>query len=205
MSSVRDHVNDKMSFENIRSSLDLKLAFLRGFVERPDLVGSVIPSSRFLTRRLADMVALTGARTVVELGPGTGNTTLALLNALPEASKLVAIEINPDFVSLLKANPDPRLIVHLGSAECVEEILALHAIPHADVVISGIPFSTMPSAMGRRILRTVWSALATGGRFVAYQFRGQVAKLGQELLGTPTIDVEFLNIPPMRIYNWRKP
>jgi len=128
-----------------------------------------------------------------------------LLNALPEASRLVAIEINPDFVTLLNSNPDPRLIVHLGSAECVEEILALHGIPQADVVISGIPFSTMPAAMGRRILRTVWSSLAPGGCFVAYQFRGQVARLGRDLLGTPKINMELLNIPPMRLYKWRKP
>ena len=95
MSSVRDYVSEKINLDQIRSSLDLKLAFLRGFLQHPDLVGSVIPSSRFLTKRLASVITLTKARTVVELGPGIGNTTRALLDALPRASRLVAIEINP--------------------------------------------------------------------------------------------------------------
>jgi len=205
MSPVRDYVNERVKLGQIRSNLDLKLAFLRGFIQRPDLVGSVIPSSRFLTRRLASAIALTKARTVVELGPGIGNTTRALLDVLPQASRLVAIEINPEFVSLLRPDPDPRLMVHLGSAECVREILALHGILHADAIISGIPFSTMPAALGRRILNAIWTCLAPGGCFVAYQIRGHVAVLGRELMGMPKIETEFLNVPPVRLYNWRKP
>ena len=205
MSSVRDYVNDKINFEQLRSSVDLKLAFLRGFLQRPDLVGSVIPSSRFLTRRLADVVATAKARTVVELGPGIGNTTRALLDILPPASKLVAIEINPEFVALLKAERDPRLIVHLGSAEYFQDILTSHGVTQADAVISGIPFSTMPTELGRRILHAVWSCLGAGGCFVAYQVRGSVALLGRDLLGVPKIETELLNIPPVRLYHWRKP
>jgi len=51
----------------------------------------------------------------------------------------------------------------------------------------------------------VWASLAPGGRFVAYQFRGHVARLERELLGRPDTEVELLNVPPMRVYRWRKP
>jgi phospholipid N-methyltransferase len=73
------------------------------------------------------------------------------------------------------------------------------------VILSGIPFSTMPAEIGSRILAAVWEALAPGGRFVAYQLRARVAELGREVLGRPEVGYEFLNVPPMRVYCWRKP
>lgn len=181
------------------------LAFFLGFLRQPELVGSVVPSSRFLERRVIDVAGVAGAGTVVELGPGTGGTTRAILEALPEHGRLLTIEIEPRFVELLSRDPDPRLAVHHGSAEQIRGALARHGLPDPDVVISGIPFSTMPRELGRSIIRAVWSSLAPGGRFVAYQFRGHVARLERELLGRPDTEVELLNVPPMRVYRWRKP
>lgn len=181
------------------------LAFFRGFLRSPDLVGSIIPSSRFLERRIIDSADISRARQVVELGPGTGGTTRAILDALSEKSKLLAIEINPDFVELLNAHPDPRLVVHNGSAGDMDQALARYGLSRPDVVVSGIPFSTMPATLGRNIIRSVWSSLAPGGQFVAYQFRGRVAQLGTELFGSPEVEVELFNVPPMRVYCWRKP
>ena len=83
-------------------------------------------------------------------------------------------------------------------------MLGRHGLSAPDVVISGIPFSTMPARVGQDILRAVWTALAPGGRFVAYQFRDRIAVLGRTILGEPEVDVELLNVPPMRVYCWRK-
>jgi phospholipid N-methyltransferase len=182
------------------------LKFIQGFLREPQQVGSVIPSSRFLERRLVKISAVHNARTVVELGPGTGGTTHALLRALPADARLLAIEIDRHFASLLARHMrDPRLAVHEGSAEHITAALAAHSLPAPEVVISGIPFSTMPVRVGEAILRAVWDTLAPGGRFVAYQFRDRVAVLGRRLLGRPDVDVELLNVPPMRVYSWRKP
>jgi phospholipid N-methyltransferase len=194
----------KLNLHGLRPQPDKRLAFLHGFLQRPQVVGSVIPSSRFLERRIVDVAAIGEARTVVELGPGTGGTTRAILRSLPRDSRLCAIEISPRFVSLLRSNSDPRLTVHLGSAEQIGEALDLHGLSNPDVVLSGIPFSTMPLSLGRRILRSVWSNLAPGGQFVAYQFRDRVSVLGREILGAPKVEVELLNVPPMRVYCWRK-
>jgi phosphatidylethanolamine/phosphatidyl-N-methylethanolamine N-methyltransferase len=188
----------------LRLQPDKRLAFLQGFLRNPHLVGSVVPSSRFLERRLIDIAGVADARTVVELGPGTGGTTRAILRTLPVESRLLAIDIEARFVSLLRDHPDPRLIAHLGSAADLGEILAQHGLPRPDVVVSGVPFSTMPAALGRRVLEAVWSSLAPGGRFVAYQFRDRVAELNREIAGRPDVSVELLNVPPMRIYRWRK-
>lgn len=181
------------------------LAFFKGFLRHPEQVGSIIPSSRFLEQRLVGMADVARAKLVLELGPGTGGTTRALLDALPEEGTLLAIELDTEFVSLLKQEADPRLIVHQGNAEQIRNTLDQYRLTQPQVVISGIPFSTMSPALGRRILREIWACLSPGGHFIAYQFRGQVAHLGRNILGQPETEIELLNVPPIRIYHWHKP
>ncbi|MCU0561518.1 MAG: methyltransferase domain-containing protein [Desulfobacterales bacterium] len=185
--------------------LNGRFAFFKGFLRHPSAVGSIIPSSRFLERRLVDIGGIARRRMVVELGPGTGGTTLALLNALPRSSRLLAVEVNPEFFARLQTIADPRLEVHLGSAEHIGQALAQHGWQRPDAVVSGIPFSNMPAECGRRILRAIWACLAPGGCFVAYQFMKRVAELAHETLGPPAVALEFLNVPPVRVYCWQKP
>jgi phosphatidylethanolamine/phosphatidyl-N-methylethanolamine N-methyltransferase len=182
-----------------------RLAFFRGFLKRPKEVGSVIPSSRFLEKRIVTSAQLAQARIVVELGPGTGGTTRALLRALNPEAKLLAIEINPHFATLLgESIPDPRLIVHEGSAADIPSALAAHDLPAPDVILSGIPFSTMPRELGLEILASARDTLSPDGRFVAYQFRDRVETLGREVFGRGSSQLELLNMPPMRVYRWDK-
>jgi phospholipid N-methyltransferase len=122
----------------------------------------------------------------------------------PEA-RLLAIEINPKFGKLLQRTiRDPRLIVHTGSAADIGEALRAHDLPPADVILSGIPFSTMGRELGLSILCSIDANLAPSGRFVAYQFRDRVGSLGRQVMGAPSVQVEMLNVPPMRIYRWDK-
>jgi phosphatidylethanolamine/phosphatidyl-N-methylethanolamine N-methyltransferase len=188
-----------------RSRQDHPLHFLRGFLEKPREVGSVIPSSRFLEKRVVGNAELADARVVVELGPGTGGTTRALLRHMHPDARLLAIEINPRFVRLLERTlDDPRLLVHEGSAADIAGALADHGLAAADAIVSGIPFSTMEKSLGRAILCSVHESLAPGGRFVAYQFRDRVESLARDVFGRARVQMEVLNVPPMRIYHWRK-
>jgi len=185
---------------------DHPIAFLRGFLERPKEVGSIIPSSRWMERRITRTAEIASADLVIELGPGTGGTTKALLNALAPGARLLAIEINPGFCQLLRETiDDPRLIVHEGSAAEIPEALAKHDLDAPDVILSGIPFSTMPQQLGMSILRSVRKSLKPGGRFVAYQFRDVVHTLGKRVFGPASVQIELLNMPPMRVYRWDIP
>jgi phospholipid N-methyltransferase len=181
-----------------------RILFFQGFLKRPGMVGSVIPSSRYLERRIVKEANLGPARLVVELGPGVGGTTRAILRAMPAPARLVSIEINPDFVPALRAIGDPRLVVHEGSAVDLSTILASHGLGAPDVVLSGIPFSTMKPELGRAIVRAIDRALAPGGRFVAYQVRDRVEKLGREVFGPAAVQLELRNVPPMRVFRWEK-
>lgn len=184
---------------------DDKLEFLRGFLSKPKEVGSIIPSSRFLERRIIRCADVAGAKVVVELGPGTGGTTRALLRAMAPDARLFAIEINPRFCEHLSRNlRDQRLTVLEGSASDVGPLLAAEGIDGADVVLSGIPFSTMPRPIGIGILTSIRAALRPGGRFVAYQFRDRVEGLGKAVFGSPQIQTEIRNVPPMRVYTFAR-
>lgn len=179
--------------------------FLQQFLKHPLQIGSVIPSSRFLERRIVDAAGVASADVVVELGPGTGGTTRAILAALPRHARLLSIEINPRFHAMVSAIADPRLVVHRGSACEMRDILAAHGLAAPDAVISGIPFSTMPRDEGVRVMEAIASTLAPGGRFVAYQFSNRVDVLCRDFLGPAQSTTELLNIPPMRVYRWCKP
>ena len=169
-------------------------------------MGSVIPSSSRLEARLVRLAGVAQARTVVELGPGTGGTTRAFLRAGGGDLRVLAIELSTDFHSrLAQTLHDPRFLLQHGSAEHIGEFLEAHGLPAPDAVISGIPFSTMPAAVGDRIAQAVARVLAPGGRFVAYQVRAHVARFTTPYLGTPSREWEAVNIPPMQVFRWDKP
>jgi phosphatidylethanolamine/phosphatidyl-N-methylethanolamine N-methyltransferase len=182
-----------------------RLEFFKGFLTRPFEVGSVTPSSQILVRQLLRSGVVEQARVVVELGPGTGVVTRGILEALPAAGRLVAIEAHPDFVQLLgRTLSDSRLVVHQGRAEGLEEALASAGESHADTVFSGIPFSTLRPEEAQRTLEAIRRALRPGGRFVAYQVRSQVRRLATPFFGPAQESLVLRNIPPVRIYTWVK-
>jgi phospholipid N-methyltransferase len=158
-----------------------------------------------MEKRIVRTADLARAKLVVELGPGTGGTTQALLRHMRADATLLAIEINPHFVDLIgRTIDDPRLIAHTGSATAIPEALAAHELDPPDVILSGIPFSTMEPDLGLDILKSVKESLAPGGRFVAYQFRDRVHTLGRHVFGRASVQTELLNVPPMRVYSWEK-
>ena len=180
------------------------LVFIQEFLKHPLQIGSVIPSSRFLERRIVEASGADSVNVIIELGPGTGGVTRAILRAMPQHAKLLSIEINPHFKKLMSRIEDNRFIAHLGSASELKEIASIYGLDPPNAIVSGIPFSTMSHSAGSQILETVSSLLAPSGRFVAYQVSNQVATLTQPFLGLAQTSTEFLNIPPMRIFQWVK-
>lgn len=180
--------------------------FLCGFLRNPAQVGSIVPSSHPLEQRLVRSAGIAQARTVVELGPGTGGTTAAFLRAMPAQAQLLAIELDRHFHQHLCATiRDPRFLLELGSAERLAEFLAAWQLPAPDAIISGIPFSTLPPEMSDRVAAAVAGALRPGGRFVAYQVRAHVAGFVSPYLGAPDTRWELVNVPPVRVFSWVKP
>jgi len=189
----------------LNALMDSRPVFFQEFLKHPLQIGSIIPSSRFLEHHLVEAAGVHSAKTIVELGPGTGGTTRAILRAMARHTKLLSIEINPNFHALLRCIEDDRLIAHLGNAHELKEIIYTYGLGDPEVVISGIPFSTMSHTSGSQIIEAILTALAPRGRFVVYQVSKRIASLCQPLLGSGQVKVELLNIPPMRVYRWEKP
>lgn len=179
--------------------------FFQAFMKSPRVVASVIPSSVFLKRRVIEAAHLPDAQVVVELGAGTGGTTLSMLAALGPGGRLIAIERTADFVPVLEAIEDERFDVVHGCASSIVEQLTSRGFEGADAVISGIPFSTMPAGLCEEIAGAIRDALKPGGRFVAYQFTDWVARYMRPVMGDPVVQHEILNVPPMRVFTWEKP
>jgi phosphatidylethanolamine/phosphatidyl-N-methylethanolamine N-methyltransferase len=188
----------------LHSMIDHRVLFLQEFLRNPRQVGSITPSSRFLERRIVQLADIASARTIVELGAGTGGTTRAMLRAMSANARLLAMEINRQFCASLRRIDDARLVVHYGSADELHDVLSGLRMPAPDAIVSGIPFSTIDHVAGSRILEAIASVLAPGGRFVAYQLRKQVDTLSRPLLGPAHVELEPFNIPPIRLYRWQK-
>lgn len=178
--------------------------FVQGFFKHPRQVAACLPSSPQVLWQLRRMRCLREARSVVELGPGTGATTRALLEALPAAARLLCVELVPEFAACVQRIADRRLEVLEGSAEDLTQHLARLDFPPPDVVVSGIPFSTLPPDVGERVIRQIHDVLTPGGTFIAYQCRDRVCSLAEAHFGAPETSPVLWNLPPVRVYEWRK-
>lgn len=175
--------------------------FARNFFRHPRMLGSIIPSSRFLTARLLRQIDWRRARVIVEYGPGVGTLTRELLRNMRPDATLIAIEMNSDFVSFLRESiPDPRLQVVHGSAAEVQSALRTAGAEGADYILSGIPFSTIPEAERERILVSTRDALQPGGRFLVYQFSSRVLPDLRRIFSTVTRSFEPLNVLPAQVF-----
>jgi phospholipid N-methyltransferase len=165
------------------------------------MLGSIVPSSRFLIKQLLEPINWGRARVIVEYGPGVGGITAELLRHMRPDATLVAIEMNPDFVRYLRDSfSDQRLQVVEGSAESVDDILLRFGHTRANYIISGIPFSTIPAAVRERILRKTCDVLEPGGAFLVYQFSTRVLQDLKRIFGYVARRFEPLNVLPAHLF-----
>jgi phospholipid N-methyltransferase len=169
------------------------------------MLGSVIPSSRYLVNHLLKDMDWNEARVIVELGPGVGTITRAMLKRMRSDAALLAFEINDDFVKHLRANlDDPRLRVQHRSGAEVNEALRELRLGKADYVIAGIPFSIMSEEDRMAVLRNCHEALEPGGVMLVYQFSGKVRGDLEKLFSRVHRMFEPRNILPAQVFHCTK-
>ena len=134
-------------------------------------VGAIAPSSRYLTRAMLQPLSLETAKVAVELGPGTGVMTRALLRALPRDATLLAFEINYRFTRHLMATvSDPRLIVINAPAEALGKELKRRGYARADAILSSLALGFMSKQQRQQVLGEASGALSDAGIFTQYQY-----------------------------------
>jgi phosphatidylethanolamine/phosphatidyl-N-methylethanolamine N-methyltransferase len=184
--------------------LDDEVRFIRSWLERPLSTGAVTPSGRVLARTMARYVNPLLSGPVVELGPGTGPVTEALVAEGIEPERLVLVEFNPTFCQLLRAR-FPAATVVQGDAYGLRRLLGALLQQPAAAIVSGLPLVTKPMLTRLKLIRDAFVALAPGAPFV--QFTYSVAPpIPRSLPGVSTEASEriWMNLPPARVWVYRK-
>jgi phospholipid N-methyltransferase len=175
--------------------------FFRGFLKHPVMVGSVIPSSDRLIAKMLGPVDWANTKLFVEYGPGVGTFCRPILERLAPDAKLIAIDTNTDFIRYLRGTiADPRFAAVAGSAADVGQIVRDHGFEHADYVLSGLPFSTLPPGVGERIGAETHAVLRVGGAFLVYQFSPKCRDFMTPHFARIDHDMEWWNVPPAQLY-----
>ena len=177
------------------------LLFGRNFIKHPKMLGSLIPSSRFLVNKVLNEVDWARARVFLEYGPGVGTFTTEILRRMRPDAVVIALETNADFVRFLRGKiHDDRLHVVHGSAADADAALAKLNLSHADYILSGIPYTTIPAEIREVILRKTHSLLDPSGAFLVYQFTRTVLPYLQQVFDSIDQDFEPLNVMPARLF-----
>lgn len=190
-----------------RSSGQEAWTFFRQWLRRPLATAAVSPSSRFLAKRI--IAALPpGTRRVIELGPGTGTFTHALIEHGIDTDNLLAVEFNPALHQYLRTH-FPGLQVVEGDARALPEVAEVRAFAqHAPVqaVVSGLGLLGMSKDNQRAVLEGAFGLMAENGVFVQFTY-GPVAPVASEILREMQLHAvrrsfTLLNLPPASVYTF---
>jgi len=183
--------------------LDDEMQFIRSWIEKPLSTGAVMPSSKALARTMARYVDAEASGPVIELGPGTGPVTEALVEHGIDQSRLILVEFNPDFCRLLRARY-PEATVVQGDAYRLRRIVEVYVREPAAAVVSGLPLLTKPLRTRLRLMADAVGLLAPGAPFVQFTY-AMVPPIPKALSGIRVVASEliWLNLPPARVWVYR--
>ena len=183
--------------------LDDEVQFIRSWIEKPLSTGAVMPSSRVLARAMARYVDPQAAGPVIELGPGTGPVTQALVKQGVDPARLILVEFNPDFCRLLRARY-PQATVVQGDAYRLRRLLETYVDEPAAAIVSGLPLVTKPLRTRLRLISDAMTLLAPGAPFVQFTY-AMLPPIPKELSGVraEASELIWMNLPPARVWVYR--
>src|SRR4030095_4839542 len=177
---------------------DDEVHFLRSWIEKPLTTGAVMPSSKVLARTMAAYVDPRSKGPVVELGPGTGAVTQALVERGIDPARLVLVEFNPSFCRMLRARYPAATVVQ-GDAYRLRHLLEGYVDEPAAAVVSGLPLVTKPLRTRLRLISDAMTLLAVGAPFVPFTY-AMVPPIPKGLSGmrAEASELIWMNLPPAR-------
>jgi len=183
--------------------LDDEMQFIRSWIEKPLSTGAVMPSSKLLARTMARYVDPQSSGPVIELGPGTGPVTEALVKRGVDPNRLILVEFNPDFCRLLRTRYPAATVVQ-GDAYRLRRLLATFVREPAAAVVSGLPLVTKPLRTRLRLIADAMSLLAPAAPFVQFTY-AMVPPIPKALSGikAEASELIWMNLPPARVWVYR--
>jgi phosphatidylethanolamine/phosphatidyl-N-methylethanolamine N-methyltransferase len=178
--------------------------FLKSWLKNPLRMGAVTPSGPILARKMASYVDPAGTGPVIELGPGTGPMTAALVARGVDPSRLVLVEYSLEFCRLLKERYPSATVVH-GDAYSLPKTLAGKLAAPADALVSGLPLVTRPEPVRLQLLDDAFALMRPGAPFIQFTYSvvSPVPLKGASFSAEPSERV-WRNIPPARVWVYRR-
>ena len=180
--------------------------FIKNFINQPNIIGSIAPSSRFLCSSMLKGIDFNKAKCIVEYGAGTGRFTKEIIRRKKKDTIFLSFELNKGLYGDLKVyeNKDSNIFIINDSAEFVKEYLKEKGQEKIDYVISGLPFTVLPKDMTRSILHNTLDILENHGEFRTFQYSTYCLKLMKDLFPSVHVGLQIINIPPAFIYYCKK-
>lgn len=179
-----------------------RVEFLVKFFMEPKKIGSITPSSAFLTKKMLADLPWNKLDTIVELGAGTGVFTKFIADNRMEATEVVVIE--QDFRMRESLKERYPFFYYGAKAEQLAALLKSCHLPQADCIVSGLPFATFSLLQRKRILTAVEHSLKEDGMFIAFQYSLQMRKILKQHFSEVEIGFVPLNVPPAFVYYCKK-
>jgi phospholipid N-methyltransferase len=190
--------------------------FIAKFIKDPASVGAIAPSSQRLAAAMVGRIDFARARAIVELGPGTGVFSAAVLAGIRRAgsaTRFLAVERDPEFAASLGGKLGAEHVAH-GDAAALGALCAARGIGAVDYVVSGLPWAAFPPELQDTLMAQVRAVLAPDGGFATFaylqglllqagqRFRNQLRGWFSEVEESPTV---WWNLPPAFVYYCRSP
>jgi phosphatidylethanolamine/phosphatidyl-N-methylethanolamine N-methyltransferase len=196
-------LNSSLRIEKKPLRFDDEVRFIRSWIEKPLSTGAVMPSGKMLARTMARYVDPSSTGPVIELGPGTGPVTEALIEQGVDPARLVLVEFNPAFCRLLRAK-FPAATVVQGDAYSLRRALASGQFNPAAAVVSGLPLMTKPMITRLRLITDAFAVMARGCPFIQFTY-AVVPPIPTDFNGVSAeaSDLIWMNLPPARVWVYR--
>jgi phosphatidylethanolamine/phosphatidyl-N-methylethanolamine N-methyltransferase len=179
------------------------LRFLRALIARPKNIGAVAPSSRALGRAIARQIDPLRPGPVLELGPGTGVITAAILDHGIAPERLTLIEYDSEFAEAIAARFHGVDVIRGDAFDLNRTLGPRHAEPFAGIV-SGIPLLNFPVSRRRAYVETLAERLAPGAPLVQFSYGMHAPVVPPADYSVVCAALVWANIPPARVWVYRK-
>jgi len=193
-------------------SLREHLLIASKFLRNPRTVGAVSASSKAMAREMVREIPTDKPVNVVELGPGTGSFTRAIVERIAPGSRFLAVELDGEFVERLRPRW-PSVEFALASAVELEQLGKKRHLQPVDHIVSGLPFASLPVDDSRKIMDGIQHTLRPGGTFTTFQYlHGYWMPPGRTFrremsvrMGAPHRQLVLKNFPISFILTWTRP
>jgi phosphatidylethanolamine/phosphatidyl-N-methylethanolamine N-methyltransferase len=179
------------------------LRFIGRLITQPKTVGAVAPSSRALGRAMAAQIDPAGDGPVLELGPGTGVATQALIARGIAPERITTIEYDPRFAQLV-AQRFARVKVINGDAFNLGKTLGARFTEPFIGALSGVPLLNHSPERRQTFLEGVLDRLKPGAPYVQFSYGLHCPVAPPAGVSVTQAAYIFFNLPPARVWVYRR-